>query len=396
MIGFLANYIFKKTGFPDMLVLIFVGMLFGPILGVFDSSAIGSFTPLIAALALSYTIFDGGLGLNIGQVVKCSPIAILLAVLGFLFSVVAVGAFMMLVFEVSLLYGLLFGVIFGGSSAVVVVSLVAKIKISDRSSTILILESAITDIFTIVIAVALIEILLTGATNVGIIGFNVAAKFLVGLVMGLALGIAWLFILRKAASLPFSYMLTLAAVLLGYAGAEAIGGSGVLCVLLFGLILGNEKEIFKLFRRKLNYNSDNGKTCISVSRGLLRFNDEIAFLIGTFFFVFLGMIASMPSLPIIVSGIVLSVIMLIVRYGAVWLTTFKTSLKRDRGMLTVILTRGLATAVLATFPAQYGLLYSDFFIDISIVVVMITAIMATVGSILISRKKIVKHNGDTA
>jgi hypothetical protein len=50
------------------------------------------------------------------------------------------------------------------------------------------------------------------------------------------------------------------------------------------------------------------------------------------------------------------------------------------------LTRGLATAVLATLPAQLGLAYSDIFVDIALVVIVAPAIMATVGAIIISRK----------
>jgi len=392
VIGFLANYIFRKTGFPDMLVLIFVGMLFGPILGIFDPTALKIFSPFVAALALSYTIFDGGMGLNIKQVIRCSPKAILLAILGFIFSVLSVAAFMMIVFSMPILYGILFGVIFGGSSAVVVVSLVSKIKISEKSSTILILESAITDIFTIVIAIAIIEVLVTGTVNLGVFGLDIGAKFLVGLLIGLGLGFVWILLLKKVNSLPFSYIPTLGIVLLGYAGSEALGGSGVLCVLIFGLILGNERELLKFFRRKFEDNLNNEKICFSVSQGLVRFHSEIAFLIGTFFFVFLGMIASAPNLFIILSGILLSVIMLGVRFGAVWLTTIKSPLRREKGLLTVILTRGLATAVLATLPAQYGLLYSDIFVDMSIVVVVATAIITTAGSMFLSRRKTVSDN----
>ncbi len=54
--------------------------------------------------------------------------------------------------------------------------------------------------------------------------------------------------------------------------------------------------------------------------------------------------------------------------------------------MTAILTRGLATAVLATLPAQLGLAYSDIFIDVALVVIIVTAIMATVGATLLSRK----------
>lgn len=387
LIGFSANHFFNKTGFPDMLILIFIGAIFGPIFGVFDPSSVKTFAPYIAALALSYIIFDGGMGLNIKQVLYNSPKAVLLAILGFVFSLLGVAAFMVYVFDMSWLYGLLFGAIFGGSSSVIVVSLASKIKISENGSTILILESAITDIFSIVIAIAIIDILITGNANVASIGIGIVGKFLIGLGIGIALGFAWLFALKKVSSLPFTYMLTLGIVLLGYAVTESLGGSGVLCVLLFGLILGNERDLLKFLRQNIDVNLDEGKILLSVTKGLKRFEAEVAFLISTFFFVFLGIIASISSLTVLLSGIALSVIMLVTRYGAVWLTTWKSSLRREQNMMTVILTRGLATAVLATLPAQLGLSYSDIFVDIAIVVIVTTAIMATVGSMLISRKK---------
>jgi len=139
LIGFLANYLFNKTGLPDMLILIFLGVLFGPILGVFNPTAVKSFAPYIAALALAYILFDGGIGLNIRKVIFNSPKAVLLAVLGFVLSVLGVGALMVVAFNVPVLYGLLFGSIFGGSSSVAVISLAAKIKISEKGSTTLIL-----------------------------------------------------------------------------------------------------------------------------------------------------------------------------------------------------------------------------------------------------------------
>jgi cell volume regulation protein A len=385
-IGFLANYLFNKTGFPDMLILICIGVLFGPVLGIFEPSSVESFAPYIAALALAYIVFDGGMGLNIKSVISNSPKALQLAILGFVFSLAGTTAFMIIIFNMPILYGLLFGAIFGGSSSVIVISLTTKIKISDKGSTILILESALTDILQIVIAIAIIDILVTGQADIPAIGIGIAAKFLVGALIGVGLGFAWLFALKKVSSLPFSYMLTLGVVLLGYVASEAIGGSGVLSVLLFGLILGNERDILKFFRQNIEPNPNNGKILLSVSRGLRRFEAEVAFLISTFFFVFLGIIASVPSTVVLVSGIVLSVIMLVTRYGAVWLTTANNPLKKERAIMTAILTRGLATAVLATLPAQLGLSYSDIFVDIAVVVIVVTAIMATIGATLISRK----------
>jgi cell volume regulation protein A len=388
LIGFLANYLFKKTGLPDMLLLIFLGVLFGPILGVFDPTAVKNFAPYIAALALAYILFDGGIGLNIKRVLFNSPKAVLLAVLGFVFSVLGVSVFMVVVFNMPLIYGLLFGSIFGGSSSVAVISLACKVKINEKGSICLILESAITDILCVVISLSLIDVIVTGQANVGTIGLTVAGKFLIGAAIGLLLGFTWMFTLRKVASMPFSFMLTLGIVLLGYAASEILGGSGALSALLFGLILGNERDILKYFRQ--NNNDQNEKLVLSVSKGLKRFEAEIAFLIRTFFFVFLGIIFSISSLTLFFSGVILSLILFVTRFAAVWIITLKSPLKKDREIMTVILTRGLAAAVLATLPAQYGLGYSNLFVDLAVVVIVTTAIIATVGSMLIARQKTLK------
>jgi potassium/hydrogen antiporter len=390
LIGFLANYFFKKTGLPDMLVLIGLGALCGPILGIFDTGAIKSFAPFIAALALAYILFDGGMGLNIRQVFANSPKAILLAVLGFTFSVLGVAGFMMAAFNVPLIYGLLFGSILGGSSSVVVISLTSKIKISEKGSTILILESALTDILCIVICLALIDVLVTGQANLAAISIGVASKFFIGIVIGITVGFTWLFALKRLAGLDFSYILTLGTVLLGYAVSEALGGSGALSALIFGLILGNEKELLNLMHSvfKFNFGIDvEGKIELSVSKGLKRFEAEIAFLIRTFFFVFLGIIASVSSWTILAAGIAISLILFTTRFGAVCITTLRSSLKKDRPIMTYVLTRGLAAAVLATLPAQYNLMYADLFINIAVVIIVSTAIIATVGSMVVSRSE---------
>lgn len=83
----------------------------------------------------------------------------------------------------------------------------------------------------------------------------------------------------------------------------------------------------------------------------------------------------------------LSIVLLATRYGAVWITTLKSSLQKERPIMTLVLTRGLAAAVLATLPAQYGLSYSNLFVELAVVVIVTTAIMATIGSLLLSRKK---------
>ena len=69
VIGFLSNYLFERTGLPDMLFLIILGYVVGPLLRLLDSS-VSTLAPYLAALALVFILFDGGMKMNIRQVLS--------------------------------------------------------------------------------------------------------------------------------------------------------------------------------------------------------------------------------------------------------------------------------------------------------------------------------------
>ena len=392
VIGFLGNALFERTGLPDMLFLIILGYVVGPWLRLFDPLSVVTLAPYLAALALVFILFDGGMHMNIHQVISESPRAILLAVLGFLSSLLIISAFMTYLVRVPLLYGILFGSIFGGSSSIVVVSLARKINVSEKCSTILTLESAITDILCIVVSLVVIGVILTGQVDFSLVARDIGVKFLIGALVGVALGLVWLFALKGVARQSFSYMLTLAVVLFGYTASEYLGGSGALSSLLFGLILGNEKSIFRALKREQVGD-------VAVDGGLRRFESEIAFLIRTFFFVFLGLIAMISDLWFVFIGVILSLILLLTRFGVVTLGTCRSELRNERSVMGVVLTRGLAAAVLATLPLQYadpltyheaGLVFqklSPLYINLAVIIIVSTTIIATVGVFVLRIKK---------
>jgi cell volume regulation protein A len=395
VIGFLGNYIFERTGFPDMLLLIVLGMFLGPVTGLVDSSAIIGLASYLAALALVFILLDGGMAMNIYRVVSESPRATVLAVTGFAMNVIVTTLFMMYIVvpDAPLEYSLLFGTIFGGSSSIVVISLASRIKVSEKCSTILSLESAITDILCIVFSLTVIEIILKGASiNFSIIGQSVVGRFSIGSLFGIIFGVIWLNVLRRIVKASYAYMLTLAVVLLSYALTEYFGGSGSLCSLLFGIVLGNEKEIFKKLRKEKSTNT-------AVDDGLKRFESEIAFLLRTFFFVYIGLIVTIGSITTIVIGVILSLMLLLVRFGSVTISTVRCDeLKKERPIMGVTLTRGLAAAVLATLPLQYadatkypvaGPIFqalSPIYIQLAVIVILSTAIIATLGIPVLKRK----------
>jgi cell volume regulation protein A len=394
VLGFLGNYIFERTGFPDMLLLIVLGIIFGPVTGLVDAASIMSLAPYLAALALVFILFDGGMAMNIYRVFSESPRAAILAITGFTLSAVGTSLFMMylVIPDVPPLYSMLFGTIFGGSSSIVVISLASRIKVSEKCSTILSLESALTDILCIVFSLVVIEIMMKGTVDLTAIGRSIASRFSIGIVLGIIFGILWLSALKRIVKAPYAYMLTLAVVLLAYAFSEFLGGSGSLCSLLFGIMLGNEKEIYRVLRMER-------PTSVVVDAGLKRFESEVAFLLRTFFFVYIGLIVTNVDAIIILIGVFLSLILLLARFGAVAVSTLRSDeLKKERPVMSVMLTRGLAAAVLATLPLQYsdpakypevGPIFqalSPLYINLAVVIILSTAIIATVGIPLLKRR----------
>jgi cell volume regulation protein A len=404
VIGFLGNFLFERTGFPDMLLLIVLGMLLGPVTGLVDSSSIMGLAPYLAALALVFILFDGGMVMNIYRVFSESPRAAILAVAGFAMSVIVTTLFMMYIAipDVPLLYSVLFGTILGGSSSIAVISLVSRIKVSEKCSTILSIESAITDILCIVFSLIVIEIILKGtAVDFTTIGQSIASRFSTGIVLGIIFGFIWLSVLKRIAKASYAYMLTLAVVLLAYAFSEFLGGSGALCSLLFGIMLGNEKEIYRMLRMERPSN-------LVVDVGLKRFESEVAFLLRTFFFVYIGLIVTISSITTVITGIILSLMLLLIRFGAVTFATIRSDeLVKERPIMVVVLTRGLAAAVLATLPSQYSTSeaiakygspaelfakLSSLYINLAVLIILATAIITTAGIPLLKRRAGKKPN----
>lgn len=60
-IGFIGTMLFERTRFPDVLVLIALEIVLGPLTGILNSAELQGITSLFGALALTLILFDDGL-----------------------------------------------------------------------------------------------------------------------------------------------------------------------------------------------------------------------------------------------------------------------------------------------------------------------------------------------
>jgi len=64
-LGFVGNYLFKRTGIPDNLILILFGFLLGPVFKAIDPSSLAIIVPYLSTLSLLIILFDGGMSLKL-------------------------------------------------------------------------------------------------------------------------------------------------------------------------------------------------------------------------------------------------------------------------------------------------------------------------------------------
>jgi NhaP-type Na+/H+ or K+/H+ antiporter len=94
------------------------------------------------------------------------------------------------------------GSVLGGTSAAVVIALVKSIRMEDPAGTVLILESALGDVLTIILLLGLLDAAKTGGLNPVRIGGHIIASVLCAGIVGVSGGALWLSIMNAVRSFP--------------------------------------------------------------------------------------------------------------------------------------------------------------------------------------------------
>ena len=375
LMGFIGHFIFEKTQIPDIIWLLMFGIILGSGFQILSPTQLSTAAPVLASLALAIILFDSGLNMNFYKVLREFPRATMMSVLGVVFSMLFIAAIAVFAMDWSLLHGLLLGAIVGGSSSAIVIPIVRGIELRDRITMMLSLESTLTDTLCIVFGIAILEVMRQGEFNISSTAHDILSAFSIAAVIGVIVGIIWLFIYDKLKELDYSHRLNLAVILILFAFIESVRGSGAIGVLFFGIVISNGKYMSQIFRFK--------KT-LEIDRDTKTFHSDVTFFVKTFFFVFLGMIVTISDLNTILLGVAMSILLLIARIPAVLLSTMKCKFEQwERALMLFMLPRGLAAAVLAQLPLIYGLENHAEFSNLAFIIIISTIVICIIGVSLI-------------
>ena len=367
-LGVAGEAFFKKTGIPDVAFLMILGVIIGPVLGLIQPEAVIQVVPYFAALALIIIMFDGGLNLDIKHVIKTAHFSVTLAVLGFVLSVVMISIAAHFALGWAWLDSILLASIVGGSSSAIVFGLVRNIKISEEIKSMLSFESALTDILATIVAFILFEAVLAGHFDLQTLQETIGRAVIVGLVLGFGVGIPWMYISTKFSNAQHAYMLTLGVLFVLFFLANLFGESGALTALVFGLMIGNKSHLAKILRFKLPRIELDDPT-----------HNQLTFLVRSFFFVFVGLMASFGQIEYLIFGVLMTIAVYFGRILVGKITLTKRFSLLDKAVTNSMIPRGLAAAVLATYPITMGLPNADAYPQLIFFIILSSVVITTIG-----------------
>ena len=346
--GHALNWFFYRTKVPDLLILIIIGYLLGPVFGALNANDFGKMGDVLSTIALVVILYEGGLHLPAKSLITSSLPAASITVVGFVLIVVA-GTFTAYYIAGQNFYtSILLGTAIGSTSSAVVIPMLKPLSIQNSTKTILSLESAFTDVLTIVIFLVLLDSAALGYLNLNKLIIGVGPKTLMALFMGFSSACLWAMLKKRFSALISMAFAGEAWALLTYGVIEFSGHNGAIGVLALGFILSNLDLLPPWLHRFMNQNPLTDHEIAALK--------EVSFLLRTFFFMYLGLLIQFSSVKTVLLAAFLSFLIFITRFIAVRLLFKPNKFPAKEAMtITAMGPRGLACAVLATLPLQKGL-----------------------------------------
>lgn len=365
LLAVLAVRVSTRLGLPSLLLYLAIGLLIGELgLGIQFSD-----TPLTAALGIAGLVLilaEGGLttrwtvirqALGPGIALSTGAVAVSIAITG-----VALHVLLSLDWHTALLWG----AVLSSTDAAAVFSVLRALKVSPRLAGALELESGINDAPVYIVVV----LLASGDPMRWWTPLLVGYELLVGALVGVALGFAGSWTLRRAA-LPATGLYPLATIavcVLAFAAGQGLHASGFLATYLAGLVLGNAR---------LPHRGDTQS-----------FAEGLGWLAQIALFVLLGLYASPARLPgVVIPALVAGAVMIVLARPlsvVLALTPLQVSW-REQAFLSWSGLRGAVPIVLALIALTQGFPTAQRLVDVVFVLVVLLTVVQGVTLPLVAR-----------
>lgn len=381
--------LFSRQRIPDVLFLLMIGILLGPVLHLVTPASIGSVVgSVFSSLTLIFVLTDGGLDMKIDDLRKYWRGMVQVTFLSFVLTAVVVAV---IGFYLGMPWpsAILMGTMMGGTAGAIVIPLVKQMRLSEYARTVLIMESAISAVLAMVVSLAIMNSIDHQKVSVGAMVGDVMASIIMAMLIGVVGGIVWASLLDRVRKLQNSMFLTPAFVFVVYGAAEAMGYSGPISALAFGLVLGNPEYFEMSFIKKINRHK-----MLPLEDKEKSFFKELLFVLKTFFFIYIGVCIPFDNGLYLLYGVAVTAAIYIVRFVLLQVVG-RENTRNDRRIVSMMVPKGLATAVLASMPEQintaagYTVIPCATMIKSVAYAVIFISIITTSVMVLLTRKELV-------
>jgi cell volume regulation protein A len=383
-LGFFGNYLFRITKIPNPVILMAAGIILGPLTGFLTSDAFMSSAPYFGTVALILIMFEGGLDLEFEVALSQFNTALFLGLIYFVIAAGGIAALALLMLQIDVLPALLYGSVLAGTSPAVIFPVINKLSISKNLRTLLSLETAFTEVLTVVSVIILLDISAEPQTaNATTVLTKLGSALGISLLLAAMAGLIWSRFMGIFSRENLAYMLTLGVVFLLYAFSEFAGGKAAITILFFGLLLGNGKWLASKSIPFLNkmVKTELHESHFELDEVVKKINAELSFLIRTFFFVFMGLLFdfSVFNFQTILFTLIIIGIMLLGRLGSLQIILpFSTSLKGNHISASLgMLPRGLACAVMAFLVLKSEIPGTEAIVPVAFGTILLSNLMMT-------------------
>jgi cell volume regulation protein A len=384
-LGNLFNRVFAVTKIPDLLFLIGIGLIIGPVLGFVSPESFGIVGPIFTTVTLAIILFEGGLHLRVDTITNSIKGTMALSLSSFVVTMLVASAILYFFHFLDLLPALMLGSIIGGTSSAVVIPMIGFLHLKKDSTAILSLESAITDVLVIVVMLTLLDMYRLGDVDLRIMTGRLFASFFMAIVLGVLGGVFWSAFYERLGDIK-SIFLTPAFLFMIYGIIDMLGYSGAIAALAFGVTLGN-LDSFKLSRF---YPSAKDLQQVELTDIEKDFFFQLVSLFKTFFFIYIGLSIEFTSVDSFVIGILITAILFILRIIIVYFTVPRSIPAWDVSVIAIMIPKGLAAAVLAAIPLQMGVIGGQFIETTTYAIILFSIVFCSLLVLLLERTPVSK------
>ncbi|MDR1684780.1 MAG: cation:proton antiporter [Elusimicrobiota bacterium] len=381
----LFSTLFVKTGVPEVLPLLLLGILIGPVLHLVSPDDFGLVDQVFSQVLLIVILFESGLGIRISQIRTTWAAASRLTIISFIITCAAVTLLAHIMLGLNIAYALILGIILADNSFAVIIPLISKLNISSNLRTTLLVECTMGSVITIVGAITMIGMAKTNSFSANMIIAKILYTFVTAVIIGGAAAVFWTTVLNKVRQLQNGIFLTLAFVFVVYSACQMLGSDGAIGSFIFGIVAGNIRVIRKFHGLKfIEFFTSNVKSK-AFNEVEKSFFGEVVFVMRTFFFVYIGLAIQINSLYDMLCGFLFSLVIFLARIPVANYVLDKNFTRLDTAVASAMVPKGLVTAVLASLIAQAGLPGGQTIQNTIYSVIMFTIILSTVFAFLLEK-----------